>query len=132
MTARPDHLTVRGAGTGRPVGEIENLGEAAVAALVERARTAQPAWAALGFDGRARVLQRAKAWMWEHRARFIDALIRETGKPYEEAQAEVVYAASALDFWARKAPEFLADEHLSTRAPLLLAHKMRTTYAPRG
>lgn len=132
MTVRPDHLTVRGAGTGRPVGEIENLGHEAVAALVTRARTAQPAWRALGFEGRGRVLQRAKAWMWEHRDRFIDALVRETGKPYEEAQAEVVYAASALDFWARKAPEFLADEHLSSRTPLLLAHKMRTTYAPRG
>ncbi len=132
MTARPDHLTVRGAATGRPVGEIENLAPDAVAALVARARAAQPEWAALGFEGRARILQRAKAWMWDHRDRFIDALIRETGKPYEEAQAEVVYAASALDFWARKAPVFLADQHLSSRTPLLLAHKMRTTFAPRG
>ncbi len=129
---RPTHLTIRGAGTGRPVAEVDNLDASSVEQLVARARAAQPAWAALGFDGRGRILQQAKAWMYTHRDRYIDALIRETGKPFEEAQVEVLYALSALDYWARKAETLLADEPLRASSPLLLPHRMRTTYAPRG
>ena len=51
-----------------------------------RAREAQPQWAALGFDGRARVMRRAQKWMLDNAERVIDTVVAETGKTYEDAQ----------------------------------------------
>ena len=45
--------------------------------------------------------------------RIIDTIVSETGKTYEDAQlAEITYAAAAFGFWAKMAPEYLADEKI--------------------
>ena len=83
--------------------------------MVARARAAQPGWEALGFEGRARVFLRAQKWVLDNADRIIDTIISETGKTVEDAQrAEISYAASAFGFWAKIAPEFLADEKVSS------------------
>jgi acyl-CoA reductase-like NAD-dependent aldehyde dehydrogenase len=132
MTDRSTTLAVRAPATGAVVQTVPNRTPEDVAALVARARAAQSQWVDLGWQGRHAVLQRAKAWMYDHRRRFITALVEETGKPYEEAQAEVVYAASALDFWSRNAERWLADDAVTSRSPMLMAHRMRMTHRPRG
>src|SRR3954467_10618301 len=97
--------------TGEVVRTIPAVSPAAVADVVARARAAQPAWEALGYDGRARILRRAQKWVVDHAQELIDTIGSETGKTHEDAQlAEVGYAAHAFGFWAKKAPEYLADE----------------------
>ena len=83
--------------------------------MVARARAAQPGWEALGFEGRGRILLRAQKWLIDNADRVIRTIVSETGKTYEDAQlAELSYGASSFGFWAKKAPEFLADEKVST------------------
>ena len=58
-----------------------------VRALAERGRAAQPAWEALGFEGRARVLRRAQKWVVDNRDRIVETIVSETGKTHEDALA---------------------------------------------
>ncbi len=74
-----------------------------MAAVVERARAAQPAWEALGYEGRGRILKRAQKWLVEHADEIADTIVAETGKAREDAMlVEVAYGASALGSWPRK------------------------------
>src|SRR4051794_4516808 len=103
-------IPVTNPATGELVRAVPAVAPDAVADIVARARAAQPAWDALGFDGRARVLRRAQRWVVDHSDRIIDTIVAETGKTREDAQlAEVAYAAQAFGFWAKKAPHYLAD-----------------------
>src|SRR5690349_15590427 len=89
-----DSIPVTNPATGELVRTLPAVAPEAVAEVVARARAAQPAWEALGFDGRARVLRRAQRWVIDHADRLIDTIVSETGKTREDAQlAEVAYAA---------------------------------------
>ena len=56
-----------------------------VAELARRARAAQPAWEALGFEGRGRILRRAQKWVVDNAERVVETIVSETGKAYEDA-----------------------------------------------
>ena len=100
---------------------------------VARARAAQPAWEAAGFAERGRILRRAQKWTLDNAERIISTIVAENGKTYEDAQlAEVSYAASAFGFWAKNAPEFLADEKVKSASPFVLGRKLKVRYAPVG
>src|SRR6187455_252149 len=105
-----DRIAVHNPATGEVIGHVPDLSAEQVAELARRGRAAQPAWEALGFEGRGRVLRRAQRWLTENSDRVIDTIVSETGKTWEDAQAaELVYGASAFGFWAKQAPRYLAD-----------------------
>src|ERR1044072_2785747 len=88
--------------TGEAVGHVENLDAAAVAAIVERARAAQPGWEALGVEGRAAKLRELRSWFVANRKRVIDTLVAEGGKTPEDAMlADLWYVCDALGFWGK-------------------------------
>lgn len=119
--------------TGALIGSVPAMGPDEVTAAVERARAAQPAWEAAGFAERARILRRAQKWTLDNAERIISTIVAENGKTYEDAQlAEVSYAASAFGFWAKNAPEFLADERVKSASPFVLGRKLKVRYAPVG
>jgi len=126
-------ITVENPATGEVVGTVPVLGADEVAALVARARAAQPAWEALGFAGRGRILRRMQKWILDHAERIVATIVSETGKTYEDAQlAEIVYAASAFGFWAREAEGYLTDERVRSANPLLKGKRLVVRYAPVG
>ena len=126
-------ITVRDLVSGSPIGEVAELSAAAVAALVDAGRAAQPAWHAMGFDGRGEVLRRAQRWVVDNADRITRTIVRETGKAYEDAQlAEVLYGASAFGFWAKRAPRYLADRRVRSTAPAVLGKRMLVRYEPLG
>src|SRR4051794_11879924 len=128
-----DSIRVTNPATGELVRTVPVVSPDAVAEVVARARAAQPAWEALGFDGRARVLRRAQRWVVDHSERIIDTIVAETGKTREDAQlAEVAYAAHAFGFWAKKAPHYLADEKVHSTNPFVLGRKLVVRYRPVG
>src|SRR4029079_8122760 len=45
---------------------------------------------------------------------------------------EVAYAAHAFGFWAKKAPEYLADEKVHTSNPFVLGRKLVVRHRPVG
>src|SRR6478735_6566521 len=131
--AKPDTIDVENPATGQVIQSLPVTPPDAVAGMVERARAAQPAWEALGFEGRGRILRRAQKWVVDHSERVIETIVSETGKVYEDALlAEVMYAANAFGFWAKHAPSFLADERVKSASPLLKGKRMVLRYRPIG
>ena len=86
-------IEVENPSTGKVIASVPVVPPEQVAELVARARTAQPGWEALGFDGRAAVLKRCQKWVSDNSQRVIDTIVSETGKAYEDAlTAEIGYA----------------------------------------
>src|SRR6188472_3141567 len=78
--------------TGELIATVPALESDGVTELVARARAAQPAWEALGFEERGRILRRAQKWTLDNADRIIGTIVAENGKTYEDAQlAEVSY-----------------------------------------
>src|SRR3954451_8011359 len=131
--AARDTIAVENPATGDIVRTIPAVSPDEVPALVARARAAQPAWEALGFDGREKVLRRAQKWVIDNADRIIDTIVSETGKAHEDARvAEIGYAAHAFGFWAKRAPEYLADEKVHSTNPFVLGRKLVVRYRPVG
>ena len=101
--------------------------------MVARAREAQPIWEAIGFEGRAEVLLAARRWMVANAERVVTTIVGETGRPADETQfAELAYGLSALEFWAKTAPGYLADEEIQSASPFVRGRKLVVRYAPLG
>ncbi|MEV4423114.1 succinic semialdehyde dehydrogenase [Patulibacter sp. NPDC049589] len=119
--------------TGQTIAWVDELGAEAAAVAAARGRAVQPAWEALGFEGRARVMRRAQKWVTDHADELIATIVSETGKAWEDAQAaEVMYAAAAFGHWADHAADLLADERIKVSSPLLKGKKVLTRHAPLG
>ncbi|MCK9250514.1 MAG: succinic semialdehyde dehydrogenase [Solirubrobacteraceae bacterium] len=130
---RPGRQAVVNPATGETVAWVDALGPDDVAVAAARARAAQPAWEALGFDGRARVMRRAQRWVVDHRDELVRTIVSETGKAWEDAMiAEVTYGAAAFGHWASAAPKLLADERVKVASPLLVGKKVVVRHAPVG
>jgi acyl-CoA reductase-like NAD-dependent aldehyde dehydrogenase len=130
--AQANTIKVTNPATGAIVREVPALDREATIALVRRARAAQPAWEGLGFKGRARIMRDMRGWMVANRARVMDTLSSETGKPYEDSQLELFYCVDALGFWAKRAEKWLADERERPHSPLLLGRKVVSRFVPYG
>jgi acyl-CoA reductase-like NAD-dependent aldehyde dehydrogenase len=126
-------IPVENPATGEIITTVPSLGPEEVKQMVARARAAQPGWRELGFDGRAKVFLRAQKWVLDNSQRIIDIVCSETGKTYEDAQlAEVSYGANAFGFWAKMAPEYLADERIRSANVFVKGKKLISRYAPLG
>src|SRR5947209_12092390 len=100
-----DTIAVENPATGKLITTVPILGADELARMAERARAAQPAWDAMGFEERGRILRRAQKWMVDNLERVIEVVMSESGKTYEDAQiADYGYTVSALGFWAKEAP----------------------------
>ncbi len=128
-----DQIEVENPATGGIVGSVPKLAPEDVAAMVARARAAQPGWEAMGFEGRAQVLRRAQRWVLDSSERLIRTIVSETGKTWNDAQvSEVGYAAPALGFWAKHAPKYLSDERIRSGSPFMVGKKVVLRYRPIG
>jgi acyl-CoA reductase-like NAD-dependent aldehyde dehydrogenase len=126
-------VEVHNPATGELIGTVPACTPEEVTAAVDRARLAQPAWEALGFEGRGRILRRMQKWTLDNSERIIDTIVRENGKTFEDAQlAELSYAAAAFGFWAKNAPKYLAEEKVRSGSPFVLGRKLAVRYAPVG
>ena len=126
-------IAVQNPATGEVIGQVDDMSPEQVEAAVERARRAQPAWEALGFEGRGEVMYELRRWLVENRERVLDVLVKENGKTREDALlAEMFYVCDALGFWAKNARKYLADEKVKTHSPLLLGKKVVVRYRPQG
>jgi len=126
-------IAVENPATGQVIAHVPDLGADAVAELARRGRAAQPAWEALGFEGRGRVLRRAQRWLLDNAERVIETIVSETGKTWEDAQAaELAYGASAFGFWAKQAPRYLADERVRSASVFVKGKRLVLRYRPLG
>ncbi len=128
-----EQIAVENPATGEIIAHVPVLGTEEVAAMAARGRAVQPAWNALGFEGRGRVLKRMQKWMTDNAERVIRVVMSETGKAYEDAQlADWSYGVAAFGFWAKNAEPYLADEKISTASPFVKGKKLVLRYEPLG
>ena len=99
--------------TGAVLRELECANDADVSAAVERARSAQPAWAGLGLRRRVDVLRRFQVALHAKKSGIAAAITREGGKPLAEALVtEVLVVLDAARFLNDNAFRLLRDEPL--------------------
>jgi acyl-CoA reductase-like NAD-dependent aldehyde dehydrogenase/choline dehydrogenase-like flavoprotein len=126
-------IAVENPASGKTVATLPALDADAVAAMVAAAREAQPGWAKLGFERRGELLMAARGWMVANGERVVETICAETGRPADESQfAELAYGIGALEFWAKRAPAYLADEPVETASPFVRGRRLLVRYAPVG
>src|SRR5205085_293386 len=128
-----NQIPVENPATGQVIAHVPDMGADEVKALVEAARAAQPAWAAMNFDARAKVFYRARKWLVDNRDRVARTIVAETGKTREDAMlAEVLFIADSFGYWAKSAPKHLKDEKVKSHSPFMIGRKLMIRYQPRG
>jgi acyl-CoA reductase-like NAD-dependent aldehyde dehydrogenase len=125
-------IPVMNKATGDTIGHAPDLDREQIGELVARARAAQPAWDALDFDGRRRVMLDMRAWMTDNLERLLETIVAETGTTWEDAQLGTVYTLDALGFWGRKASKYLRDQTFRPHSPFLFGAKAVLRYRPYG
>jgi succinate-semialdehyde dehydrogenase/glutarate-semialdehyde dehydrogenase len=119
--------------TGEAFAAVSLLDARQAAEALAAAAAALPAWSALGFAERGRVLRRARALMVEEAEQIARLIEQEQGKPAAEAYlVELFPAAELLKHLAGHAEDVLRDDSVEAQV-LLLAHKeSRLVYEPLG
>ncbi|MGW6454433.1 NAD-dependent succinate-semialdehyde dehydrogenase [Streptomyces sp. NPDC055078] len=98
--------------TGEVTATYPTATDAEVAAAVDAAQGAT-AWGRSGAVAeRAALLRRLGDLHTEHRAELAASIVREMGKPLQEAEGEVDFCTDIYHYYADHAEEFLADEPL--------------------
>ena len=112
-----------------PVGERDPLAFAAVHEEPVRAGSV-----GMPVDDQRGVVQPHGRAVVANGNRVVETICAETGRPADETQfAELSYGISALEFWAKSAPAYLADENVETASPFVRGgRKLKVRYAPVG
>jgi acyl-CoA reductase-like NAD-dependent aldehyde dehydrogenase len=127
----PRRMKLLSPATGAPIGEITVTTPDEVRAAVRRARAAQPAWEATGFDGRRRYMDKALKILMDRQEQFIDVIVRETGRSrLETIMMEILPSCDSLAYYGKKAKKILADQKVPLH--LLRNKKMILSYRPLG
>lgn len=103
-----------------------------VQARVKRARLAQREWAKRSVQERVAVIQTTLDLMIERQEAILDVICADTGRGRTESLLmEIIPAADAMAWHARRAPGALADKKVGTQT-LLKTKKMVITHRPLG
>jgi succinate-semialdehyde dehydrogenase / glutarate-semialdehyde dehydrogenase len=97
--------------TGETVKEYPEIGDEELRGAIERADRAARTWPGPSTAAeRGALVRRAGELHRERRRELAEVIVREMGKPIEQALAEVDFTAEIYDFYADKAEELTADE----------------------
>ncbi|MCJ1679466.1 succinic semialdehyde dehydrogenase [Streptomyces sp. APSN-46.1] len=116
--------------TGDKLADLPEATPEDVAAAFEKARAAQPAWAAVPVRKRAAVLLRFHDLVLSRQAEVLDLIQLETGKARLHAHEEVQAVAVAARHYGRKAPSYLRPKGHAGAMPTLT--KVTELRQPRG
>ena len=115
-----------------------NTGEASVAlaraqVAVNRARSAQPAWAALGAARRAAIIARFRELLFTERDTVARAVSEESGKPMPESYvADVAMALEGARFLSRVAERALESHTVRSQTLAAWRKSITTHHDPYG
>jgi succinate-semialdehyde dehydrogenase/glutarate-semialdehyde dehydrogenase len=102
-------IDVHNPATGAKLGAIPNAGAAETRRAIAAAAAALPAWAARTAKDRSIVLRRWFDLMLQHQSDLATLMTAEQGKPLAEAQGEITYAASFIEWFAEEAKRLYGD-----------------------
>ncbi|MBT2492548.1 succinate-semialdehyde dehydrogenase (NADP(+)) [Streptomyces sp. ISL-96] len=116
--------------TGEKLADLPESTPEDVATAFERARAAQPVWAAIPVRRRAAILLRFHDLVLERQAEVLDLIQLETGKARLHAHEEVQAVAIAARHYGRKAASYLKPKRRTGAIPTLT--KVTELRQPRG
>jgi succinate-semialdehyde dehydrogenase/glutarate-semialdehyde dehydrogenase len=97
--------------TGETVKSYPTIGDEELTAAIGRADRAHQEWSASSsVEKRAALLRRVAELYTEQRQELGEIIVREMGKPIEQALGEVDFAAAIYEFYAENAASLMADE----------------------
>ncbi|PSL37664.1 succinate-semialdehyde dehydrogenase/glutarate-semialdehyde dehydrogenase [Labedella gwakjiensis] len=97
--------------TGETLREYPTISDEGVGEAISSAHSAFSEWSRrVPVADRAALIARVAALHTERREELADIIVREMGKPVEQALGEVDFAAAIYQYYADNGPEFLADE----------------------
>ena len=102
-------VAVRNPATGALIGHVPKLGETETLAAIEAARIAQKTWAATTAKHRSNILRRWFDLMMANQGDLARILTLEQGKPLREAEGEIAYGASFIEWFAEEARRVYGD-----------------------
>jgi succinate-semialdehyde dehydrogenase / glutarate-semialdehyde dehydrogenase len=97
--------------TGETVKTYETISDEALKDAVGRASAAHPAWGrGTTFEERAKIIGRVGELHSERRQELAEIIVREMGKPIEQALGEVDFSAAIYQYYADNGPALMKDE----------------------
>ena len=111
-----DHLVSVNPATGKRIATYKAHTEQQVERALTQAEKTFSEWRLLSFSKRAAVMKRIAKEIRKRVDDMVFIAANEMGKPVMQGLYEVNKCASTLEFYAEKAPQFLADEIIKTDA----------------
>jgi succinate-semialdehyde dehydrogenase/glutarate-semialdehyde dehydrogenase len=102
-------LDVLNPATREKLGTVPKMGAAETRRAIEAASAALPAWAKKTAKERATILRRWFDLMITHQDDLATIMTAEQGKPLAESKAEIVYAASFVEWFAEEGKRLYGD-----------------------
>ncbi|MGE3288965.1 MAG: NAD-dependent succinate-semialdehyde dehydrogenase [Pseudonocardia sp.] len=127
-TAVPDTFPDLDPSTGEPIAHVPRVDGAAVAAAVETASAALPAWAATAPRARAEILRHAHDLMISELDELSLVMSLEVGKARQDSRGEVRYAAEFFRWFAEEAVRIGGELRTSPAG----THRILTRHRPVG
>ena len=119
--------------TGEPIGSVQTTAPEDVQGVVDAVAAAQPAWGRLTLAERGQHLERAAQVLLEETDEIRDLIVREQGKPRNEAfSMEILPTIDALNWIAKAGAEILADEKVPMPQLFLKTKRSTFMYEPLG
>ncbi|MCX6950828.1 MAG: NAD-dependent succinate-semialdehyde dehydrogenase [Verrucomicrobia bacterium] len=100
---------IAGPATGRELGRTPRLGRAEIERAILAAEAAFPVWRRQPAHERGKVLRTWAELIHQHREDLARIMTLEQGKPLAESRAEIVYAASFLEWFAEEGRRIYGD-----------------------
>jgi succinate-semialdehyde dehydrogenase/glutarate-semialdehyde dehydrogenase len=119
--------------TGARLGTVPITAPAEVGAVVDQVAKVQPFWAQLTLADRARYLERAAQVLIDETDEIRDLIVREQGKPRNEAfSMEILPTIDALRWIGHAGIELLSDEKIPMSQLFLKTKRSAFIYEPLG
>ncbi|HEK2790571.1 TPA: NAD-dependent succinate-semialdehyde dehydrogenase [Proteus mirabilis] len=97
-----DTVEVIDPATNQPIGTVPNMATEEAKAAVDAAAKALPTWRALTAHQRSALLQRWFQLIQDNKRQLAELMTFEQGKPVAEAEGEITYAASFIEWFAEQ------------------------------
>ena len=123
-------IVVKCPATGEVVGRVTVTSAEEVEAVAARLRAAQPAWHAMGVEGRAEWLGKWRDWILDHTDELLSMVQRETGKSWGDTANSEALVPQLINYWTDNAAQFLAEENVRPVGAANAAKKLTIAYEP--
>ncbi|HSH84180.1 MAG TPA: aldehyde dehydrogenase family protein, partial [Guyparkeria sp.] len=111
------HYAVTNPATGKTLSNYPTATHAQIAQALESAESAYRDWSrATGVAERAALLKRVAELHAERREELAAIIVKEMGKPIDQARGEIDFCVDIYRYYADNAETFLADEPIPSPA----------------